>query len=557
MNNNLFLLETINNLIELNKDINNYISYKNSISIKEVDTKRINNELILNNLNSDINNLIENIISADTIDGGKGSGFFGHKGRKGKVGGSSKSGISFENLSNEQIKEVLDSKELKEKWGGAGQRLKNLALTNQSVMKRIQSALSTGHAIFNSQEERNASDELLKTIPQDSEEYKKLDRKLKQDDFFADLIDIAESKFGNIENSNNLPKAENLNELESNNLESNNSNISQSNTYSDIKIKNSNNFSNLINAYYVLTSTDYTEAQGILKKLKEAGLENTSIYKDLSTIKKNNTSDRFNSNREIEIEYIRKPSLEQLNNSLQNLNSEQGNALKYLCKDLTKSDFSNYCEKNEDRLMELMEKDGGISQEQDIAEFGNVTIETIEYYKSLPSSVLKAMFGFSSIATKINITDKDTDDIIKLIDNSPFERRDVYRGDIFNKKQIDKIKAGMSFNEVLQLNTLKGKQSKGFSISNISYNPIEAQSFSSIESAEDYYDKNDKVNKKYLGACSVIHSIPNTKSIPNYTLSKFPSEYEGYIKTDDYIVDNIEYDKETKSYIINYKERGR
>lgn len=133
------------------------------------------------------------------LDGGKGSGFWGHKGRPGKIGGSSSTGgaeISLDNLTDTQIKEILDSKELKDKWGGAGKRLAELALTNKSVIKRIQSALSGGKTIFKSREERDAADALLETLPQGSNEYLKLNKKLRQDDFFADLIDIAEQKFG-------------------------------------------------------------------------------------------------------------------------------------------------------------------------------------------------------------------------------------------------------------------------------------------------------------------------------------------------------------------------
>lgn len=151
------------------------------------------------------------------LDGGKGSGFWGHKGRPGKVGGSSSTGgaeISLDNLTDTQIKEVLDSKELKDKWGGAGKRLAELALTNKSVIKRIQSALSGGKTIFKNREERDAADALLETLPQGSDEYLKLNKKLRQDDFFADLIDIAEQKFGTgLDTNTNEEPIENKEEL--------------------------------------------------------------------------------------------------------------------------------------------------------------------------------------------------------------------------------------------------------------------------------------------------------------------------------------------------------
>lgn len=554
MNTNLILLNTINELIELNENINNYINYKNSISIKEIDTKKINNQLLLNSLNSDINNLINSIVSADITDGGKGSGFFGHKGRPGKVGGSSKSGISFENLSNEQIKEVLDSKELKEKWGGAGQRLKNLALTNQAVMKRIQRTLSTGHGIFNSQEERDAADELLKTLPQGSDEWNKLNRKLKQDDFFADLIDITESKFGNSNNSdipqNNIPTSEQLNDL----TKKENKEQIKENTYSDITISKSDNFSKLMDGYYILTSTDYNEAKRLLKELKAAGLENTSMYKDLLTIKKDDTSDRYNDNNEIEMKYILKPSEEAINNSLQNLNTEQGNTLKYLCNNIEDSDFTNFIDNNKEAIKEASLKP---QTPQDKKMFGDSSINTIEYYKSLPTATLKAMYGFSSIKSKINITDNDADNISTLIDNSPFERRDCYRGDYYDKNAINKIKAGMTINEVMQLNSLKNKQTKGFKISNISYNINIASTFSEAINSDDFYDSHGKLSPKYKKAVAIIHYLPNCKSLPNYCLSTYSSEAEGYIKTDDWIVDSIEHDTRTNKYKINYKERGK
>lgn len=103
-------------------------------------------------------------------------------------------------LTKEQIKEVLDSKELKEKWGGAGKRLKELALTNQSVMKRIQRALSGGKTIFKSKEERDFANNLIKKMKKngetDSKTYKDLKRKLLQENFLAYIIDKAEELFG-------------------------------------------------------------------------------------------------------------------------------------------------------------------------------------------------------------------------------------------------------------------------------------------------------------------------------------------------------------------------
>lgn len=103
-------------------------------------------------------------------------------------------------LTKEQIKSILDSDELKDKWGGAAQRLEELGLTNQDVFKRIQRALSGGKAIFNSQEERDFANNLIKKMKNngetDSKTYKDLKRKLLQDNFLAYIIDKAEELFG-------------------------------------------------------------------------------------------------------------------------------------------------------------------------------------------------------------------------------------------------------------------------------------------------------------------------------------------------------------------------
>lgn len=174
------------------------------------------------------------------------------------------------------------------------------------------------------------------------------------------------------------------------------------------------------------------------------------------------------------------------------------------------------------------------------------------FLDDLNNSVLAGMFGFSSISDLICISEDTIDSIKKLCKNSPFQA-DCYRGDVFHKDDIKKIKVGMTMCEVLQQNsTRKNTKNQNYSISNTSYNPITAKQFSNV-SAGDYKEKHARFGKENL--ISISHVIPQAQSIPNYTLSMYPNEFENFIATEDYIVDTINVD-ENGMYEIIYQKRG-
>lgn len=61
---------------------------------------------------------ISSLLLRRILDGGPGSGFFGHKGREGKVGGSSSSNSLSEPLTNDQLKQLLNNEDIKKEVTG-------------------------------------------------------------------------------------------------------------------------------------------------------------------------------------------------------------------------------------------------------------------------------------------------------------------------------------------------------------------------------------------------------------------------------------------------------
>ena len=137
------------------------------------------------------------------LDGGKGSGFFGHKGRPGMVGGSSSTGggkVIKNKLENSLILDMRKDERLINKYGNMSKFLSSISLGNWDITTRVNRVIETGKGIFSSREERDKADELLLDLENkglvDSKEYKDLKRKTLQDDYLCDLYELLEDKYG-------------------------------------------------------------------------------------------------------------------------------------------------------------------------------------------------------------------------------------------------------------------------------------------------------------------------------------------------------------------------
>ena len=148
-----------------------------------------------------INNRLINHLKM--LDGGKGSGFFGHKGRPGMVGGSSSTGggkVLKNKLENSLILDMRKDERLISKYGNMSKFLSSISLGNWDITTRVNRVIETGKGIFSSREERDKADELLLDMEKngltDSKEYKDLKRKTMQDDYLCDLYELLEDKYG-------------------------------------------------------------------------------------------------------------------------------------------------------------------------------------------------------------------------------------------------------------------------------------------------------------------------------------------------------------------------
>lgn len=150
-----------------------------------------------------VKDFLESVIY--TVDGGKGSGFFGHKSRKGKRGGSAKANTLTEPLTHQQVAEILKDPELVKQFGSYSSVFKKLSLNNNDVVARLNRVISGGQGIFKSQEDRDKADELYEKLKKEAinnseilntREYKDLERALKQDDYLVELFEIAQERFG-------------------------------------------------------------------------------------------------------------------------------------------------------------------------------------------------------------------------------------------------------------------------------------------------------------------------------------------------------------------------
>lgn len=150
-----------------------------------------------------VKDFLESVIY--TVDGGKGSGFFGHKGRKGKRGGSAKANTLTEPLTHQQVAEILKDPELVKQFGSYSSVFKKLSLNNNGVVARLNRVISGGQGIFKSQEDRDKADELYEKLKKEAinnseilntKEYIDLERALKQDDYLVELFEIAQERFG-------------------------------------------------------------------------------------------------------------------------------------------------------------------------------------------------------------------------------------------------------------------------------------------------------------------------------------------------------------------------
>lgn len=143
-----------------------------------------------------------------TTDGGKGSGFFGYKCRKGRVGVSASSSNTLSKpLNHQQVAEILKDEVIVKQFGNYSSVFKKLSLNNNGVVARINRVIEGGQGIFKSQDDRDKAEELRDKMKkeglEDTAEYKKIDRGLEQDNYLAALYEVAEEKFGDKADSNN------------------------------------------------------------------------------------------------------------------------------------------------------------------------------------------------------------------------------------------------------------------------------------------------------------------------------------------------------------------
>lgn len=125
-----------------------------------------------------------------TTDGGKGSGFFGYKGRKGRVGVSaSYSNTLSKPLNHQQVAEILKDEVIVKQFGNYSSVFKKLSLNNNGVVARINRVIEGGQGIFKNQDDRDKAEELRDKMKkeglEDTAEYKKIDRALEQDNYLA------------------------------------------------------------------------------------------------------------------------------------------------------------------------------------------------------------------------------------------------------------------------------------------------------------------------------------------------------------------------------------
>ena len=144
----------------------------------------------------------------------------------------------------------------------------------------------------------------------------------------------------------------------------------------------------------------------------------------------------------------------------------------------------------------------------------------------------QAIYGFSSIMDCINIDKAELKNIETLIDNSPNRATTVYRGDSIPITKLKNIKIGDTMNKLMN---------KTGSISNISYSPQQAN----------YYQR--AKDKRRVNTFFIIEDADN---IPNYMLSDYPDEKEGFIKTKDKILDRIELSDDGRLLFYMKSKRG-
>lgn len=144
----------------------------------------------------------------------------------------------------------------------------------------------------------------------------------------------------------------------------------------------------------------------------------------------------------------------------------------------------------------------------------------------------QAVYGFSSIMDCINIDKAEIKNIETLIDNSPNRATTVYRGDSIPITKLKNIKIG---------DTMAKLMNKTGSISNISYSPQQAN----------YYQR--AKDRRRVNTFFIIEDADN---IPNYMLSDYPDEKEGFIKTKDKILDRIELSDDGRLLFYMKSKRG-
>lgn len=103
-----------------------------------------------------------------------------------------------------------------------------------------------------------------------------------------------------------------------------------------------------------------------------------------------------------------------------------------------------------------------------------------------------------------------------LIDNSPNNQVECYRGEGITLDKLKRVELGQSFSEILN---------KPCDVVNISYDSNQAYT---------YVHRDDKPVR-------VFYDIEPSKNVGSYGISDWPDEKEGFIRADDKVLDSVDY----------------
>ena len=110
-------------------------------------------------------------------------------------------------LTHPQVASLLKSEAITKEFGSYSSMFKKLSLNNNGVVARINRVIKGGEDIFKTEQDRDKAEDLLSEMKKNglegTDEYKKIDRALQQDDYLAAIYNEAIKVYGN--NQNNEP----------------------------------------------------------------------------------------------------------------------------------------------------------------------------------------------------------------------------------------------------------------------------------------------------------------------------------------------------------------